>query len=282
MSAHGIDADLDGPPPLSPGEPVAPGYPVVALLRRGEDLDVYDAWSEERECHCVAKTLRPDRIGKRGARARLEREGRLLLSLTHPHIVRAYELLRRERPVLVLETLPGETLAHLIERQTRLGPAEIAHLGLHLCSAVGYLHRRGILHLDLKPSNIVAGGGLARVLDLSVARRPGRAPAGSGTAGYAAPEQERGGVLGPAADVWGIGAVLYEAATGEPAVDPGDDETTASGAKVPYVFVRPTPVRSRRALPAALAAAIDGSLREEAADRPSVAALATELGRFAG
>ncbi len=279
MSEHDIDDELDGPPPFAPGEPVAPGYPVVELLRRGEDLDVYDVWSEERECRCVAKTLRPDRIEKASARARLLREGRLLLSLTHPHIVRAYELQRGERPVLVLETLPGETLAHLIERDTDLGPAEIAHLGLHLCSAVGYMHRKGMLHLDLKPSNIVAASGLARVLDLSIARKPGKAPAGSGTVGYAAPEQERGGVLGPPADVWGIGVVLYEAATGEPAVDPSDDETE-TGAQSPYAFVPPLPVRSHRQLPASLAAIIDDCLQENPAARPSVAALAKELTRF--
>lgn len=281
MSERSSDDELDGPPPFAPGEPVAAGYPVVELLRRGEDLDVYDVWSEERECRCVAKTPRPDRIGKRSARARLEREGRMLLSLTHPHIVRAYELRRRERPVLVLETLPGETLAHLIERETELGPAEIAHLGSHLCSAAGYLHRKSILHLDLKPSNIVAGGGLARVLDLSVARKPGKAPAGSGTVGYAAPEQERGGVLGPPADVWGIGAVLFEVATGDAAVDPGDDETTATGAPVPYAFVPPPPVGTRRRLPKDLAAVIDACLREDAAERPTVAALAAALERFA-
>ncbi len=279
MSEHEIDDELDGPPPFAPGEPVAPGYPVVELLRRGEDLDVYDVWSVERECRCVAKTLRPDRIEKATARARLLREGRLLLSLTHPHIVRAYELQRGERPVLVLETLPGETLAHLIERETDLGPAEIAHLGLHLCSAIGYMHRKGILHLDLKPSNIVAASGLARVLDLSVARKPGRAPAGNGTVGYAAPEQERGGVLGPPADVWGIGVVLYEAATGEPAVDPGGDETE-TGSKSPYEFVPPLPVRSHRQLPSSLAAIIDDCLLEDPAARPSLAALAQELARF--
>jgi eukaryotic-like serine/threonine-protein kinase len=275
--ADAIPPERDGPSPLPEGADLERGYRVVGLLRRGAELDVYDVWSEERDCRCVAKTLRPDRIGDRGARGRLEREGRLLLSLTHPHLVRAYELRRGERPLLVLETLPGHTLARLIEDGAELAPSDLAHLGLQLCSAVGYLHRRGILHLDLKPSNVVAACGIARVLDLSVARPPGAAPAGTGTAGYAAPEQERGGTLGPAADVWGIGAVLFEAATGEPALDPGDEpKATDAGATV-APFVAPPPVGSRRKLPTALSAAIDACLAEDPLRRPAVAELSRRL-----
>jgi serine/threonine protein kinase len=123
----------------------------------------------------------------------------------------------------VMETLSGETLGHMIAvREVELSTAEIAQLGLHLCSAIRYLHARGVLHLDLKPSNVIAECGRAKLIDLSVARPPGPAHAGIGTIYYMAPEQARGGELGPAADVWGIGAVLFEAATGEPAFDAPD------------------------------------------------------------
>ena len=101
--------------------------------------------------------------GRRASRRRLVREGELLLELAHPHIVRAYELRRRApHPVLVLETLGGETLEHMIQSAPRrLAIADVAHLGLQLCSAIGYLHGHGYLHLDLKPSNVI------------VAERPG-------------------------------------------------------------------------------------------------------------
>ena len=66
-------------------------------LSRGRALDVYDAWSLERDCRCVAKVVRPDRQAPR-VRRRLVREGELLLGLAHPHIVRAYELRRRPAP----------------------------------------------------------------------------------------------------------------------------------------------------------------------------------------
>jgi eukaryotic-like serine/threonine-protein kinase len=200
----------------------APGYRTIELLRRGRDLDVYDVWSEERACRCVIKAMRPDRLDRDGARARLLEEGRLLQRLTHPHIVRAYEVTEEPVPLVVMETLTGETVGHMVDREAELSARELAQLGLHLCSAIRYLHGHGILHLDLKPSNVIAECGRAKLIDLSVARPPGPAHAGIGTHYYLSPEQARGGDLGPAADVWGIGVVLFEAATGEPAFDDPD------------------------------------------------------------
>jgi serine/threonine protein kinase len=275
-TAPDLDEEEDGPPAMAAGDEPAPGYRVVAHLRRGEDLDVYDLWSEERACRCVGKMLRPDREDAPSARARLLREGRLLGRFTHPHLVRAYETLTAPRPLVVLETLPGETLAHLIDRRRRrLAPVELAHLGLHLCSAIHYLHRQGILHLDLKPSNVVASNGIAKVLDLSLARPPGRTRGGIGTPGYMAPEQVRGGLLGPATDVWGIGAVLFEAAT---AATPGETEETSAGGD--QIERPPDPVRRHRRLPAAFADLIDACLDPAPERRPRVAELADGLRRF--
>jgi eukaryotic-like serine/threonine-protein kinase len=200
--------------PLPAGAAIAPGYRVVAHLRRGKGIDVYEVWSNERSCTCVAKVLRPELRSDVRWRRRLRREGRLLLSLSHPHIVRAYDLRERPDPVVVLESLTGSTVAHLIEFRGRLSTADVAWLGIHLCSAVGYLHRRGILHLDVKPSNVVADNGDAKLLDLSVARPPGPARKRVGTVPYMAPEQLARGELTAATDVWGIGATLHEAATG--------------------------------------------------------------------
>lgn len=261
----------DGPPPLDPDQLLAPGYRVMAHLRRGEDLDVYDLWSEERVCRCVGKTLRPDRTDDREARRALRQEGRLLTRLTHPHIVRAYETVP-DPTVVVLETLTGATLSYLIdERERRLPLRAVAYLGLHLCSAIAYLHRQGYLHLDLKPSNIVSAQGLAKLLDLSLARPPGRTRGGIGTVGYMAPEQARGGLLGPAVDVWGLGVVLFEAATGLPAIEVEDDAADDQ----PDVPI--DPIRRHRRLPAAFAAPVDACLSPAPEDRPSVAELAAAL-----
>jgi serine/threonine protein kinase len=271
---------------LAPDTTIAPGYTVIEHLSRGRTLDVYDLWSEERACRCIGKTLRPDRANDRSARRRLEREGRLLRRLSHPYIVRGYELLAEPQPLVIMETLSGETLAHLIEEgDDRLSSLELAYLGLQLCSAVQYLHRHHILHLDLKPSNIVAEAGRAKIIDLSVARHPGRASSGIGTWCYMAPEQVTGGELGPAADVWGIGVVLWEAATGRPAFGNHEDEQRlpTSSDEDPPEELHPQlqraaePVRRHRRLPATLAHAIDAALSPEPSERPSAAQLAKLL-----
>ena len=83
--------------PRRPGSELAPGYELLAHLNRSRTLDVYDCWSAERECRCVVKALRPDRLRDLGARRRLVAEGRLLERLCHPGIVRGYETLARTR-----------------------------------------------------------------------------------------------------------------------------------------------------------------------------------------
>jgi serine/threonine protein kinase len=111
---------------------------------------------------------------------------------------------------VVLETLGGSTLAALLEHGP-LDEDDALLMGAQLASAVRYLHRHGWLHLDLKPSNLIADGGRLKVIDLSIAQRPGRIRPRTGSPGFMAPEQARGDRVGPAADVWGIGAVLRAA-----------------------------------------------------------------------
>jgi eukaryotic-like serine/threonine-protein kinase len=269
----------------------APGYRTIERLRRGRDLDVYDVWSEERACRCVIKAVRPDRLDCDGARTRLLDEGRLLQRLTHPHIVRAYEVAEEPVPMVVMETLAGETLGHMIDREAELSVPELAQLGLHLCSAIRYLHSHGILHLDLKPSNVIAECGRAKLIDLSVARPPGPAHAGIGTHYYLSPEQARGGELGPAADVWGIGVVLFEAATGEPAFDDPDapeeedddlyygesgSESVDDG-DYPQLAARARRIDELRPLPAGLADLVAACLDPWPELRPSVDGLMRKL-----
>jgi serine/threonine protein kinase len=263
-------------PPLAPGTAIGPGYSVEVHLNRSNVLDVYDAWDEERECRCVVKTLRPDRLGDATARRRLLAEGALLQRMSHPGIVRGYATLRDPRPLVAMETLTGETLAHLIDRRRRpLSGRELAFLGLQLSSAVGYLHRHGVLHLDLKPSNVVAEAGRAKLIDLSVAQAPGKVKAGTGTWCYLAPEQARGGAVGPAADVWGIGVVLWEAACGD---TPFADEAL----EYPQLETRAPALRARRRLPGGLADTVDRCLDPDPSGRPELAELREAFAPIAG
>lgn len=253
--------------PLGAGREIAPGTKVIAHLHRSGALDVYDAFNEPRACRVIAKTLRPDRLRDPARRRALLQEGRLLMQLSHPHIVRAYELHDGPRPAIVMETLSGQTLEHLIGASRRqLSARELANLGAHLASALHYLHGHGFLHLDLKPSNVVAEGGRAKVIDLSHARRPGRMKAGNGTWCYMAPEQARGGPVDAAADVWGLGIVLYAAATrSNPLADLADELDVDD----PQLHARLPLLRARRPrLPAELSALVDACLEPDPSARP--------------
>ena len=165
------------------------GYRLLELLSSGHACDTYDAWSEERGCRVIVR------------KGDVRDEGRLLRSLTHPNIARVYEV---HRDWIVLETLSGSTLAAL----GSLDRDDAIEMGRQLSSAVGYLHRKGWLHLDLKPDNLIADGGRLKLIDFSIAQRPGPVESGTGTRRWMAPEQEHGGRVSTATDVWGIGAVL--------------------------------------------------------------------------
>jgi eukaryotic-like serine/threonine-protein kinase len=255
-------------------------YELLDHIHRSRGFDVYDAWSDERHCRCAIKVPRPDRLDDDVLLRRLEREGRLLYRLVHPHILRGYEVLPVPLPAVVTETLRGETLSHLLGASGPLSEAEAAVLGLQLCSALAYLHEQGYLHLDLKPSNIVVDSGKAIVVDLSIARPPGRGSPGLGTWCYLAPEQALGLHLGAEADVWGVGAVLFEALTGAPAF--GDDEGSSASSEdnqdlYPQLQTRASRLRTVRPVSAVLASAVDSCLEPDPDRRPSLAELATRL-----
>ncbi|MFR9728684.1 serine/threonine-protein kinase [Saccharopolyspora sp. MS10] len=285
-SYYGEDGDWGEPGPvLDPGARLAPGYRVLSLLRRGNRLDVYDLWSEERGCRCVGKTLRPERAADTTAAGRLRGEGMLLTSLTHPHLVRGYDTVLSDdpaRPVVITETLPGATLGYLVEQHERLEPVDAAILGAQLCSALGYLHRQGWAHLDVKPSNVVCAGGRAVLLDLSLACRIGERST-AGTFDYLAPEQARGGEMTAATDTWGLGVTLYEALSGQPPWAEVSHRRDEHGERrYPQLTERPAPLRTRRGLPARLARTVDACLTPDPASRPGVQEVADRLIAWSG
>ena len=204
------------------------GYRLLELLSSGHACDTYDAWSVERGCRVIVRT------------GDVRHEGRLLRRLTHPNIVRAYEV---HRDWIVLETLSGSTLDALgaLERDDAI------EMGRQLCSAIGYLHGRGWLHLDLKPDNLIADRGRLKVIDFSIAQRPGRIEPGTGTRRWMAPEQEHGGRVSAATDVWGIGAVLRAVGLDlEIAEDPDERPAVADVLRWLDGLESPRPAHSRQ------------------------------------
>lgn len=257
-SVDAVDEDDTDVGVVPVGEDVLPGYDVVELLSRGQRVDTYDVHSRERCCRCIVKIVRPDRADVERVREAVLTEGRLLRDLTHPHLVRGYEVVEQPVPAAVLETLGGHTLDALVARR-RLGVRDAAHLGLQLGSALAYLHRHGWLHLDVKPENVVVEGSRAVLIDLSVARRPGPARAGVGTEEYMAPEQADGGELTPATDTYGLAMTLLEAMT---------DRLHEPDAPLPRRVGRSTRRPWGERLPDAFAEALGRCLHRDPARRP--------------
>jgi serine/threonine protein kinase len=275
-----VSEDGDGPRP-----DFGSGYEPVALLSRGEDYEVWDAWSLDRGCPVIVKTPVDARLSDERKAARLIDEGLLLIALTHPHIVRGYEVADGgPRPMIVMETLSGQSLSHMVEFEGLLEDHEAAQLGLQLGSALAYLHANGRLHLDLKPSNVVAEHGRAKLIDLGLAAPPGPVPAGIGTWCYLAPEQARG-TAGPEADVWGLGATLYEAVSGWPPFDDPDREIGGlmdEDIEFPQLERPARPLAEVSGAGGALTALVDACLRSNPAERPPLATLMAALEPIAG
>lgn len=198
-----------------PGDELIPGYRAVERLAHGRRLDTWDAVDLARGTRCVVKLVRPDRGTEREVADALLREGAILRTVHHPHLVRCFAVLEEPTPAIVLETLRGATLAAHVD-QSPLPVPDVAVVGQQLAAVLGYLHAHDWLHLDVKPDNVVNEHGKAVLIDLSLAGAPGTGSPGAGTPGYLAPEQAAGQSLSAATDVWGLGVTLWECLSGEP------------------------------------------------------------------
>ena len=266
------DSTVAAPPPwekrsrptwgLKEGDELAPGRTVLRRIGGGRRYEAMLVWDEHRLAVLVAKVLRPDQATEPAALRDLEREAALLGRLAHPVVVRGFGAVLGGRfPHLVLEHLDGPTLDELLERSGPLALEQLLPLGLHVASALHYLAAERVVHLDVKPSNIVMGGP-PRLIDLSVARtteEAARLRIPIGTDAYMAPEQAvPDGRIGPPTDVFGLTATLHTALTGERRV----------AGTVPSL-----PRRTPRALAEALLAGLDPN----PAARPIAAELASRL-----
>jgi eukaryotic-like serine/threonine-protein kinase len=210
---------------LGEDDEIVPGRRALRLLGGGRRYEAYLAWDERLHALVVAKLLRPHLVGDAHARAALAAEAALLRELAHPLLLRSFGTVTDgPRPHLVLEQIEGPRLSTLI-RRSGLALEQLLPLGLDVARLLRYLGNERIVHLDVKPSNIIMAG-RPRLIDLSVARHTrelGSIDAPVGTDPYMAPEQcevARFGALGPPADVWGLGATLFEALAGVPPFAP--------------------------------------------------------------
>lgn len=168
------------------------------------------------------KFMAPGRETSEDARMRFLREARALSVLDHPNVCTLYETGETENGQLFLAMAfcRGETLRSRLNRGP-LEPGEAMRIAIQVSEGLGAAHARGIVHRDIKPGNILVGDGPVRIVDFGVARLADHTPLtreglAVGTVQYTAPEQLFGGDVGPAADLWSLGIVLYESLAGRP------------------------------------------------------------------
>jgi len=258
---------------LKQGDEIAPGLSALKLLGGGLRYEAYLAWDERLQYVVVVKVVRPELVGDRHTVDGLAEEVAMLERLNHPVLLRSFSAdLDGARPHVVLEHLEGPRLSTLLRKYGPLPPEQLLPLGLQLAAAAHYMAGEGVVHLDIKPSNIIMGAP-ARLIDLSVAETTedaARLRSAVGTDSYMSPEQAlkgRGATIGPAADVWGIGLTLYHAAAGERPFEKGDRESDDPEARWPQIAAPPKPMPD--SIPAAVAEPIMATLAHDPADRPT-------------
>lgn len=195
-------------------------YRIEARLGGGGMADVFEAYDEALGRPVAVKLLRG--IDDPAAARRFAEEIRLTARLNHPNVVRLFDAGEHDgSPYLVLERVAGGTLAQLMDTGA-VEPAHAAALGAQLASALAYAHEQGVVHRDVKPSNVLlTADQTVRLADFGIAltataTRLTVAGSVAGSAGYVSPEQVLGTGAGPASDVYALGLVLLECLTGEP------------------------------------------------------------------
>ena len=233
---------------FSIGDEVA-GYRIEALIARGGMGVVYRATHLGLDRPVALKVIARELADRRGFRERFLRESRLAARLEHPAVVPIYDSREVDGELIVaMRLVEGGDLRKLIDAEGPLPPPRAIDLLAQVAEALDAAHAAGIVHRDVKPHNILVEGdraylsdfGLAKAIDESGA---GSAPRSSAPPQYMSPEQWRGDSVGPAADVYSLGCVLYEAITG---IAPFEREEADTPPEMPRGGRRGDPPRRRQ------------------------------------
>jgi TolB-like protein/predicted Ser/Thr protein kinase len=212
------DAALGSDPPAC----VAERYELLGLLGSGGMGNVYRVRDLELDEVVALKFLRRDIMAAAGMLERFRQEVKLARRVTHPNVARTFDIgEHRGERFLTMEFVDGQSLTALIRRQGALPVARVVEIGVSLCAALSAAHAAGVVHRDLKPDNVlIERGGRVVVTDFGIARAVSSQTGGAlaGTAAYMAPEQVRGHErIDGRADLYALGAVLFELLLGQPA-----------------------------------------------------------------
>jgi serine/threonine protein kinase len=224
-----LSSITDRLPGLKPEDRIG-NFQIIELIGRGGMGEVYRARDLRLKRDVAIKTLPPGFAGDRDRIARFEREARAASALNHPNIVSVYDIGHDDGvSFIVSELVDGATLARMIQR----GPLPLRKLievTTQICDGVAAAHSAGVIHRDLKPGNIMlTRDGRVKILDFGLARQSHLLGVDSttmeeshpgvimGTPGYMSPEQVRGEATDTRSDIFSLGVILYEMASGKPA-----------------------------------------------------------------
>jgi tRNA A-37 threonylcarbamoyl transferase component Bud32 len=243
---------------------------------------VYRAVDETLGRQVAVKALRRELADDPTFLERFRREARAAAGLSHPGVAGIYDYGEVDgQPFIVMELVEGETLAERVAAEGRLPWREAFAIGEQVAAALAAAHAHGLVHRDVKPANILLGrDGRAKVTDFGIAQAAQTATLTRtgmvlGSANYVAPEQAKGGHVGPAADLYSLGCVLFEAVTGETPYLGGNAVAIATQHVSAPV---PDPREHRPDLPPEAAALITRALQKQPGARfPSGTAMATAL-----
>ena len=256
-------------------------YRIIAPVGEGGMATIWRAVDEQLDREVALKILRPQFGSDPGFAARFKAEARSAAALNHPNIVSVYDYgTEGDTQFIVMQLVDGSDLATRLRDSGPMAPADAARLAAEIASALATAHRRGIVHRDVKPGNIlITDAGEVKVADFGIARAMSEASmtvTGTtlGSVHYFSPEQARGDEVTGASDVYSLGIVLYEMLTGRRPFE-GD---SAAGVALKRLTDDPVPPSAWRAVPPGLEAIVMRSLQRDPADRyPDATALAEAL-----
>jgi serine/threonine protein kinase len=277
----------------APGAVLAGRYRIIAPLGSGGMATVQRARDERLERDVAVKVLLPNHAGDPVLATRFEREARSLAAAAHPGVVAVYDVDPGDpaagiEPFFVMELCSGGSLADRLAGGRRLSPDDLIPILISVADGLAGLHARGVVHRDVKPSNILLAPTRAKLADFGLARSDDPAESSDltapgtavGTMAYLAPDVLAGGIAGPAGDVYALGVAAFAGLTGSmPRQASSIAELVAAGGQ-------PVPLVSSIApdLGTAFDQPVGAALDADPANRPDAlslaAALTTALGRW--
>jgi eukaryotic-like serine/threonine-protein kinase len=246
-------------------------YRVVSRLGAGGMADVFLAEDQQLGRNVALKLLHRRFAEDPGFVERFRREAQSAAGLQHPNVVSVYDRGSFDGTYYIaMEYLPGRTVKQLIRDEAPLDPVRAIDITIQILKAARFAHRRGVIHRDLKPHNVIIDeADHAKVTDFGIARAGASdmTETGSimGTAQYLSPEQAQGHAVSAASDLYSIGVVLYEMLTGRV---PFDAESAVTIAIKHVSEQPPIPTTIHSGIPPELERVVMWSLNKNPADRP--------------